>query len=141
MLTIRQTWEALVKEVRQTDLFRDVRQMPVQRVNDARFLQEFPGLVAPACLVVFLGRTTEIKGGSRDNGCRWSAVIVDKDPGGKAIDETTDLADRLVDAVLDQQIKGNELTILGSHDVAVSFANPRFSVLEVTFSTREAAAR
>jgi hypothetical protein len=141
MLTIRQTWEALVREAAALPGFKQVAAYPFNRVNDAEFLKDFPGLKLPACLIVFLGRRTDMKGGADDRTYRWSAICVSRDVGGDAFAVTADLIDQVQEQLLDRQIENDELTILGSNDVAVAFTDPKFSVMELAFTTREAAER
>jgi len=141
MLTIKQCRDALVRQARKVQGFRDVRAYPFNRVNDARFLKDFPGLQLPACLIVFLGRTRTIKGAARDDVNRWSAIIIDTDSGGEAWQTVDDLVDDFQNTVLDQQLLDDELTVYGSSDVAVAPTSPRYAVYEVAITTREAQER
>jgi len=145
MIATEKAWARLVREVKKLNGFNDVRAYPFNRVNDAAFLKDFPGLKTPACLVVFLGRSTTARGAAADRECRWSCVVVTRDPGGNAKDEAVDLADEIEDNLLDQQLTmaggAGTLTVHRTADVGVAFTSPRFAVYELSFTTREAEAR
>lgn len=141
MLSIKQCRAALVKEAKKVQGFNQVKAYPFNRVNDAKFLKDFPGLKVPACLIVFLGRTGTAKGAALDRVCQWTAIVVAKDAGGGAWQIVDDLVDAFEEKVLDQQLLGDELTVHASATVGVAPTAPRFSVYEVSFTTREAGAR
>jgi hypothetical protein len=141
MLSIRETWEALVTETARLRLFKQVTAYPFNRIHNARFLQDLPALTPPACLVVFLGRRTEVMGGGRYHECRFSLVVCVRDAAGKGWQESCDLVDKLELKLLDRQLLADELTIMGSNDVGVAPTGPDWSILELALNTREGAQR
>lgn len=141
MLPTREIWDALVQEVKDLDKFQDVKAYPFHKINDAAFLKDFPALKLPACLVVRLGKTDTAKGQAMDRETRWSFVIVCQDADGSAYNAACDLEDAVADGVLDKQIIDGQLTIYGSNEVGIALTSPRFSVIEISATTRETGAR
>ena len=142
MATIRRTWNELVKQTRAAmPKLATVRAVPLNRMANAAFLKDFPGIKLPAGMIVFLGRSTEMRGAARNREMRWSAVFAFSDPDGKAYAGAVDQVDAFEDRMLDRQLLGAELTIHGSCEVGVAFTNPRFGIYEVAFTTREVAER
>lgn len=142
MLSTKTCWDALVKEVRtRLPALEDVVPISFRRINDEKFLTNFPGLKLPACLVVHLGRSTDAMGQARNRETRWNAVFITRDEGGDAWEGATGLVDDFEDNVLDRQILDDELTIHGSVQVQVAYSAQRFSIYQVAFTTRQAEER
>lgn len=139
--TIKQVWDALVEEAKALDIFKDVRAMPINAVQNVKFLDNFPGIQMPACLVVFLGRSRKIEGSGDERTNNWNFILVDSDPAGEAWERNIERIQRIEDDVCDQVILGGEVIILGSCDTAAATTNPRFSVYQIALSTRQAAER
>lgn len=131
----------LVRQAKKVNGFKSVIAYPFNRINDANFFKDLPGLQLPACLIVFLGRTNTARGQALDQECNWSAVIVTKDAGGDAWEATDELVDDFQDTVLDQQLLDDELTVYASSTVGVAITAAKFAVYEVAFTTREAVER
>ena len=140
MLPIQTVWLELVSLAKTIDVFQDVRPLPINRLNDAAFLKDFPGLKFPACLVVRRGNTDTAQGAGMERLTRWSFVVACKDAGGDAWMAAADLED-LVTALLDCQILDDQVTINGSNDVTTAFTNPRFAVFEIAITTKELGVR
>ena len=139
MATIKEKWKALVKEVRTTDKFKQVKAVSFRRTQGGKFLKSLPALKSPACIVVWLGANDTALGAHLDRIDTWSLMIVTRDAAGQAWEEGCDLIDDLRDAVLDQQILDGELTIHGSNKVGLAdIQDDKIFIAEVSITTREA---
>jgi hypothetical protein len=141
MLATKQVWKELVKEIQKLRRFKDVRAYPFNRMNDAAFLKDFPGLRMPACLVVYMGTQDTAMGQGLDRIDRWTAVVVCKDAGGDAWETSVELVDKIRDQFLDRQILEDELTIHATNEVNPGFTMPKYSVYGINFETRQVEAR
>lgn len=133
-------WDALVEAGKQLPGVADVRALPVNRVNDEKFLEVFPDLKMPALLIVYLGSDDTTKGQAMDRIDRWGAVIVAEDPAGDAYKVAAALLDEFTDGkakMLDKEILGDDVVVHGTHSVDTPFTSARFSVYQVAFETRQ----
>ena len=139
-LSTQSVWAALVAETKKIGAFKDVRALPINRVNNEEFLRTFPDLNLPACLIVMTSGEDAADGAARDRLRHWAAVIVAADPVGDAWQQACDLLDAFCDGefhVLDKQIMGGQLTIYGTSDFTVPFCNERRSVIDLAFTTKQ----
>jgi hypothetical protein len=139
--TIKTVWNQIVEDVKALDLFADVRPVPLNLVSNVQFLDKFPDIKMPACLIVYLGRAKTIKGSADERENRFNAILVDSDPKGEAWQVNIDRAEEFDSKICDRQILNDEVIIMGSTDMAGAVSNPRFSVYQIAFNTRQAAQR
>ena len=136
--TVKQVWDALVAATRASGLFKDVKALPVNVVNDVRFLDNFPGLKLPACLIVFLDRARDIHGSGDERNLQFNAILVDSDPKGLAYGDNINRLEALEDAICDRYILDDQVIVHGSTQARPAITNPRFSVYQLALSTRQA---
>lgn len=137
MISTKAIWKDLVKKAAALKVFKDVRALPFNRINDLAFLESFPGLKLPACLVVFLGHRTEALGQGASQVARWTFVMVFKDADGTAWEEAVDAVDKAEDKLLDQYILGNQVVIHRSCSVGLAATAPEYAVYELSAETRQ----
>ena len=146
MLGTLACWDALVAELVRLGHHLEVKKLPLETIVDAAFLQTLPALKLPAAIVTLRGLDQSIEGAGRYRGLNWSLISAVKDVSGVGYATNLGIYDQLVDGdgstvetrFLDKQILGGELTILGTHSLGIAVAHESLSVLELTFSTREA---
>ncbi len=136
--TAREVWDQLVAETRATRLFKDVKALPVNVVNDVRFLDNFPGLKLPACIIVLLDRDRTVQGSGDERNLQWNAILVARDPQGEAYGENIDRLEKLEAAICDRYILDNQVIVHGTTSARPASTNPRFSVYQLALSTRQA---
>jgi hypothetical protein len=143
MLSASSIWRELVSLIQATGLFADVRPLPLNKAADLKFLDTFPGIRMPACLLVCTARSRTIRGSGDDRAYRFNAILVAADPSGSAemAYGSLDRLEELESRICDQTILDGEVVVHGSSEAEAQVTNPRFSVYELALSCRQAAQR
>jgi len=139
-------WVRLKRDVEELGKFVEVRALPVNAIAGQKFLEVFPALQTPACLVCLMSGDDDVRGESRNREVRWAALIVVHDPAGQAYETACDLLDTFRDEFLDREIddvegldedEDEEVIVFGSCSMRAQMTDPDFSVYQVSFRTRE----
>jgi len=140
MIAARTIWTEISKRAEATRLFADVRVLPLNRAANLEFLDNFPGIRMPACLVVFAGRSRTIRGSGDDRTYRFNLILASADPSGSealAL-ESIDRLEALEDALCDRAILDGEVVVHGSTEAEAAVTSPRFSLHELAITCRQA---
>ena len=139
--TVKLVWKTLVEMAAALRLFTDVRALPVNSITNVKFLDSFPGITMPCCLIACLGRSRTIRGSGDERIVRYSAIFAQHDPKGVHALDFIDLVEQWESAMLDRQILNEDVTIHGTNEIRAAASNPRYNVYELAFETRQAAER
>jgi len=139
--SIKAIWDQLVADTVALGVYADARALPVNVISDLKFLDHFPGIQMPACLIVFMGRDKTIRGSADERDGRWNAIFVARDADGSAYAENIARVEAWEAALCDREILSDSVVVLGTAQISPAVTNPRFSVYQLAFSTRQAEER
>ena len=130
-------WNGLVDSVKALLPAEDVRAYPLNKIQDLEFYKALPDLGPAAVLLVLQGDSDHEKKNER----RWSALLINKDPAGKASELTCAKLDALrhgKQRLLNTEILRGRVWVKPGSDAGVAASDPDYSVIELVFHTLEA---
>lgn len=141
MLKISTIAQSYLDVLKATELFKMVREVPVQRFTVPDILAVVPDLKAPAALLVWRGYGQTRDGNQDERLNEWSVVFVFEDPKGEAFIQGREAVDALLqpgERLVAVNLCAGAVYSRAAHDLEPQIdANDRFAVFTAGLTAEE----
>ena len=141
MLPVATIAKAYLDRLDASGLFKDVREVPVQRFTAPEILSVVPDLLTPAALLVWRGYGQTLDGNQNERLNEWTMLLVFQDPAGDAFFEARDAVDQLMQPggqIVGVEICDGEVWSRAAHTLEPQMeASGRMAIFEAGLTSEE----